>query len=39
MPRKKQKAAMIKFGKFDADGSVIVYPVDQVLLGPREWGL
>ena len=36
LPKKKQKAAMIKFGWFNADGTVPVYPMDHVPLGPRE---
>ena len=36
MPSKKQKAELIKFGWFNADGSVPVYPMDHVPLGPRE---
>jgi hypothetical protein len=36
MPSKKQKAELIKFGWGNADGSVPVYPMDHVPLGPRE---
>jgi hypothetical protein len=36
MPSKKQKAELIKFGWFNADGTVPVYPMDHVPLGPRE---
>lgn len=36
LPRKKQKAEMIKFGWFNADGTVPVYPMNHVPLGPRE---
>jgi len=36
MPNKKQKAELIKFGLLNADGTVPVYPMVPVPLGPRE---
>jgi hypothetical protein len=36
MPSKKQKAELIEFGWLNADGTVPVYPMDHVPLGPRE---
>lgn len=36
MPNKKQTAELIKFGWLNTDGTVPVYPMDHVPLGPRE---